>query len=97
MEQKRNPPREDVRRYCIANDLFKGGTNDQYERMFDMLDRQMPIHDIATVIWVCSPDTDKHAAEIERDLIAIAEDHYSIGSGKAGDNNADTHNPDMCP
>ena len=64
----KNPSREAVRRYCTANDLLTGGTNDQYERMFDMLDRQMPIHDIATVIWVCSPDAGKHAAEIESDL-----------------------------
>ena len=68
MGKIKNPSREAVRRYCIANELFTGGTNDQYERMFDMLDRQMPIHDIATVIWVCSPDAGKHAAEIESDL-----------------------------
>lgn len=68
MGKTKNPSREAVRRYCIVNELFTGGTNDQYERMFDMLDRQMPIHDIATVIWVCSPDAGKHAAEIESDL-----------------------------
>ena len=68
MGKTKNPSREAVRRYCIVHNLFTGGTNDQYERMFDMLDRQMPIHDIATVIWVCSPDAGKHAAEIESDL-----------------------------
>ena len=68
MGKTKNPSREAVRRYCIVNELFTGGTNDQYERMFDMLDRQMPIHDIATVIWTCSPNAGKHAAEIESDL-----------------------------
>ncbi len=73
MGKTKNPSREAVRRYCIVNELFTGGTNDQYERMFDMLDRQMPIHDVATVIWLCSPDTDKHAADIESDLISMTE------------------------
>lgn len=66
----KNPSREAVRRYCIANGLFTAGTNAQYEAMFGMLDRQMPIHDIATVIWICS-STDKHAADIENDLRAL--------------------------
>ena len=66
----KNPSREEVRRYCIANGLFTSGTNAQYEAMFGMLDRQMPIHDIATVIWICS-STDKHADEIENDLRAL--------------------------
>ena len=65
---------EAVRSYCIINNLFTCGTNTQYERMFDLLKNWFPLHDIATIIWVCS-DTDKHAADIEADLIALAEDH----------------------
>lgn len=72
MKVNKNPPREEVRLYCIANNLFTAGTNSQYEAMFGMLDRQMPLHDIATMIWICS-FTDKHADEIELDLVHIAE------------------------
>jgi len=61
------PTRESVRQYCISNDLFKSGSNDQYEKMLNMLDLQRPLSNIATVIWICS-DTDKHADEIENDL-----------------------------
>ena len=77
MSQTKNPCRDDVRRYCIVHNLFTGGTNDQHERMLDMLDRQMPIHDIATVIWVCSPGATKHAAEIESDLKAMMREERS--------------------
>ena len=66
----KNPSRETVRQYCVANDLFTSGTVEQYEKMFDMLDIGQPIANIATVIWICST-TDKHAADIENDLLAM--------------------------
>lgn len=71
----RPPTREAVHRYCIANNLFTSGGNRQYEAMFGMCDRQMPIHDIATVIWICSNEeaTGKTADIIELDLLHIAE------------------------
>lgn len=80
----KNPSREEVRRYCIANGLFTSGTNAQYEAMFGMLDRQMPIHDIATVIWVCS-STDKHADEIEKELQALMIPDVAEGSEEYAD------------
>lgn len=74
----KNPPREAVRRYCVANDLFTNGSTQQYEKMLDMLDTQKPLSNIATVIWICS-DTDKHADEIENDLRQIALEYERIG------------------
>ena len=69
-KRMKNPSREAVRQYCIANDLFTDGSVSQYERMFDMLDLQKPIANIATAIWLCSV-TDKHAEDIENDLRAL--------------------------
>lgn len=74
----KNPSREAVRQYCVANDLFTSGSTQQYERMLDALETQLPLHDIATIIWVCS-DTAKHADEIENDLRQIALEYERIG------------------
>ena len=52
--------------------LFTRGDSEQYSRMFDKLREGFPLHDIATIIWVCS-DTAKHADEIENDLRARCE------------------------
>ena len=68
----KNPTREAVRQYCISNGLFTAGRVGQYERMFAALETQLPLHDVATIIWICS-DTEKHADEIESDLRALAE------------------------
>ena len=67
MATVKNPSRDAVRKYCIVNDLFTCGNSTQYEKMFDLLDMQYPIHDIATIIWACS-ETEKHADEIENEL-----------------------------
>ncbi len=67
----KNPSRDDVRRYCLANDLFTRGNNELYGKMLNALETQLPLHDIATIIWLCS-DTDKHAQEIEDDLREMA-------------------------
>lgn len=69
--------REEVKRYCIVNNLFTCGCNNQYEKMLNLVDMQYPLHDIATIIWCCS-DTDKHADEIENDLRQIALEYERI-------------------
>ena len=44
-----------VRDLCIRKNWFNCGTNRQYDRMFDMLDRpEFSTRDIAMVIWTCS-------------------------------------------
>ena len=82
----RPPTRESVRQYCIANDLFTCGCNRQYEAMFNMCDMQRPIHDIATVIWICSDEesTGKTADIIELDLLHLAEHLWGGDSDAEG-------------
>ncbi|MBR5090664.1 MAG: hypothetical protein IK093_14635 [Ruminiclostridium sp.] len=62
-----------VQQYCIANNLFNRGSYERYERMLELAGKGFPVHDIATMIWICS-ETDKHAEEIEQDLRAMIPD-----------------------
>lgn len=62
-----------VQQYCIANNLFNRGSYERYERMLELAGAGFPVHDIATMIWICS-ETDKHAEEIEQDLRAMIPD-----------------------
>lgn len=57
--------------YCIDNKLFTHGDTDQYKRVLELAEKSFPLHDIATMIWICS-DTDKHATEIEHDLVEVS-------------------------
>ncbi len=59
-----------VQQYCIRNNLFTLGSNEQYDRMLDLVRDGFPLHDLATIIWICSK-TDKHADEIEKELQAL--------------------------
>lgn len=44
-----------VRKLCIQKDWFDCGTNRQYDKMFDMLERpDYSVRDIALVIWICT-------------------------------------------
>lgn len=72
MEENKNPSRAAVMDYCINNRYFTNGDIGQYEKMFNLLDIGFPLHDIATIIWICSI-TDKTAATIEKDLRALPE------------------------
>ncbi len=55
-----------LERYCKENNLFTLGTSEQFDRALNL-----PLHDIATVVWICS-ETDKHATEIEHDLVGLS-------------------------
>ena len=57
---------EEIRQYCKENGLFTAGSREQFERALTL-----PLHDIATVVWICS-ETDKHATEIEHDLVELS-------------------------
>ena len=72
MEENRNPSRMSVMNYCIEHRYFTNGDCGQYQKMFEMLDLGLPLHDIAVVIWICSI-TDKTAATIEKELRALPE------------------------
>lgn len=43
-----------LRGLCIRNRWFTGGTNSQYEKLFEMNENGASIEHIATVIWLCS-------------------------------------------
>ena len=68
-----------VRRYCADNRLFTCGSNEQYNRMLELVKNGFPLHDIATMIWICS-ETDKTAADIDEDLKRLA-----VAGGEADD------------
>lgn len=57
--------------YCIKNNFFTHGDNMQYKRVLELAEKGFPLHDIATMIWICS-ETDKHATEIEHDLVELS-------------------------
>lgn len=39
---------------CNTEGYFTCGDNGQYDKMFDMVREERPLHDIALVIWICS-------------------------------------------
>lgn len=72
MADIKNPSSIQVMQYCIENKLFTSGDSYQYGRMFKLVDDGFPLHDIATIIWICS-ETEKTPAIIEKELEALAE------------------------
>ena len=58
--------KQTLQKYIKKHGLFTRGTPDQLERALTL-----PLHDIATVVWICS-ETDKHATEIEHDLVELS-------------------------
>ena len=54
-------PNDKLRVLCIKNDWFTCGTNTQYERLFQANTDRMSVETIATIIWICSENTDRNA------------------------------------
>lgn len=52
-----------IRQLCIDKNYFTCGSNEQYNKMFDMVENNAEPHDIALVIWICSEDADLEAIE----------------------------------
>ena len=50
---------DDLRILCVREDWFTGGTNSQYKKLFDLNREGAPLEDLALVIWLCSPGTDR--------------------------------------
>ena len=63
-------PRDTLRALCIKHDWFTSGSLLQYNKLFTMNDKGSNIHDLASVIWICS-STDESISEIEK----ILEEH----------------------
>ena len=47
---------ENIYRLCNEHQWFTGGSISQYDKLFDMVRADAPIHCIALVIWICSKD-----------------------------------------
>lgn len=59
-----------VRQLCIRNNWFTGGSNEQYEKMFHLVETNAPITQVAVAIWMCTPNVSK--TEIESKLRRIS-------------------------
>lgn len=42
---------------CNEMNWFTGGTNSQYEKLFDLNREDAPLEELALVIWICTPDS----------------------------------------
>lgn len=60
-----------VYQLCNRYQWFTYGTVEQYDRMFNMVRERKSIHDIATVIWICSAPNFT-VQDIEKTLKAAA-------------------------
>lgn len=49
----------EVRSLCIKNNWFTNGDNTQYTRLFERVDDEAEIDEIAVIIWICSDNADK--------------------------------------
>lgn len=45
---------DELRSICIRCGWFTNGSCEQYEKMFEMNEKQMPLREIAVAIWICS-------------------------------------------
>ena len=57
MTSKSEISAEDLRILCIEMDWFTGGTNAQYQKLFDMNADGCPLEELALAIWLCSSGT----------------------------------------
>lgn len=46
----------DLRGICIRNDWFNAGTNEQYDKLFDMNRNGESVETLAIIIWICTDD-----------------------------------------
>lgn len=59
-----------VRQMCIRNNWFTGGSNEQYNKMFQLVQANAPVTHVAVAIWMCTPNVSK--TEIETKLRSIS-------------------------
>lgn len=62
------PSAAELREFCIRHNYFTNGDNEQYSKLFELFERNEPMHDIALIIWICS-ETDKRPADIGLELL----------------------------
>lgn len=52
---------EDLRILCIEKDWFTAGSNQQYQKLFDMNRDGASLEELALVIWICSSNDSREA------------------------------------
>ena len=60
------PTVDQVYALCNEHQWFTCGSNNQYEKLFVMIEEKAPIEEVATVIWLCSDDK-----WCRRDIISV--------------------------
>ena len=60
------PTVDQVYALCNEHQWFTCGSNNQYEKLFVMIEEKAPIEEVATVIWLCSEDK-----WCRRDIISV--------------------------
>lgn len=45
---------DELRNLCIRYGWFTDGSCEQYKKMFEINEKQMPLREIAVAIWICS-------------------------------------------
>lgn len=53
--------RDLVYSFCVRHNLFTGGTNRQYNKMFDLVGEGLSCRELANILWLCSPNADREA------------------------------------
>ena len=66
-------PEEDLQRFCIQNNRFTCGTNEQYMKMLVMNREKKPLSEIAVAFWLCSDGVTEE--EVEKGLNDLHEDY----------------------
>ena len=51
--------RDLVYNFCVKHNLFIDGTNEQYDKMYELVSEGISCRDLTTIIWLCSPRTDR--------------------------------------
>lgn len=72
MANLKNVPMREIRNLCITFDWFSCGTNEQYQRMFELAADGASVCDVALVIWICS-DSKFRREDIIFELNKLAE------------------------
>jgi len=54
-------PNDKLRELCIKNNWFTCGSNSQYEKLFEGNTNGFTPMEIATIIWICSDNTDRNS------------------------------------
>ena len=58
---------------CNKHQWFTEGYNEQYSKMFRMVDEKAPVEEIATVIWLCTNEEKWCRRDILEELRKAAE------------------------